>query len=176
MDIVSHALVGRMFISSREKKRDIAFVALAGALPDFFQIPLYIFVGHLHHRPYNFPLNSDWVGVRSAYPSWYLFWDIPHSLFFLLFVIIPIVYYFKLNKLAIFAYFSHIFLDIFTHTGEWSLKPFFPLNFAINGFTDAWAWNYWSYLLVWAILITIIMGLEALRGRIRAGRKKGVQI
>lgn len=172
MDVVSHALVGRMFISKREKKNDIWLVSLAGALPDFFQIPLYIFVGYIHNRPYYFPMNSDWVGVRAEYPTWYMLWDIPHSLLFLLFVITPLVLYFKLNKLIILAYFSHIFLDIFTHTGEWALKPFFPFQLEISGFTDMWAWNYWSYLLVWGMLIAIIYGIELLRERVRAGRKQ----
>ena len=173
MDIVSHALVGRMMISGREEKKDILLVTLAGALPDLFQIPLYIFVGHLHNRPYNFPLNSDWIGIRADYPTWYLLWDIPHSFFFLFFVIILLVYYFKLSKLIILAYFSHIFLDIFTHTGEWALKPFFPFNFMLQGFTDAWAWDAWSFLVVWVIILIIMVGVEFLREKFRMKRKKG---
>jgi len=167
VDVVSHALVGRMLISRREKKWDIVLVTLASALPDFFQIPLYILVGHLYNRPYNIPLNSDWVGIRSNYPTWYLLWDIPHSLFFLILVVVPIVYYFKLNKLIILAYFSHIFLDVFTHTGEWSLKPFFPINFQISGFTDAWAWAYWKFIVVWGVLLLAIIGIEFFREKFK---------
>ena len=108
MDIVSHALIGRMVISGKEKKKDIALVTFAGAFPDLFQIPLYAFVGYINARPFWFPHNADWTGVREAYPAWYLLWDIPHSLLFLAFVITPLVLYFKLNKLIVLSYFLHI--------------------------------------------------------------------
>jgi len=164
MDIVSHAIVGRMLVTKQTASRkDLWLAALFGALPDFFQLPLYLYIGYINHRPYLWPLNSDWVGFRSAQPMWVLWWDIPHSLFTLLLIVVPLVFRLKLNKLVILAYFSHIFLDLFTHTGEWGVKPFFPLQFMFNGFTDAWAWNPIYYPLTWAVLWVIIILIEKIR-------------
>lgn len=163
MDIVSHALVGRMFVSGEAGRKDIATVTVAGALPDLFQIPLYLLVGNLYNRPFNLPQNEDWVGIREQHPEWYLWWDVPHSLLFLILIIIPLVYYFKLNKLAIAAYFSHIFLDAFTHTGEYSLKPFFPLDLTIEGFVDAWMWPFHYFFVIWGLLAGAIFILDRYR-------------
>ena len=165
MDIVSHALIGRALVTQKDTKPDILWVSLFGALPDFFQFPLYIVVGYLHNRPFFFPMTSDWNGFRSAHPVWSLLWEIPHSYLFLLLVVTPLILYFKLNKLAILSYGLHIFVDLFTHTGEWAVKPLFPLSYTFPGFTDAWAWNYLYYPVVWLVLILIIIGLEKLRSR-----------
>jgi len=165
MDIVSHALIGRALVTKNDKKADIVWVSFFGALPDVFQIPLYAVVGYYHNRPYYFPENADWTGFRSAHPGWSLLWEIPHSLFFLLLIVVPAVYLLKINKLAIVSYFLHIFVDLFTHTGEWNVKPFFPLNFHINGFTDAWAWDYYFFPITWAILLILIFILDKIRTR-----------
>ena len=167
MDIVSHALVGRALVTSQDKRFDRYLVSFFGALPDVFQIPLYMFVGRLHDRPFYFPQTSDWTGVRAAYPGWSLWWDIPHSLFFLLLVVTPAVLLLKLNKLAIAAYALHLFLDLFTHTGEWGLMPFFPFSYKFSGFTDAWAWDYPYFVISWAVLIACILLLEKYRVRVK---------
>ena len=164
MDIVSHAIIGRMFVSSKKHARgDIFLIPFFAALPDFFQIPLYLFLGYINHRPFFWPQNSDWIGFRSAYPEWVLWWDIPHSLFFLLLIVIPVVLKLNLNRLAILAYFSHLFVDWFTHTGEWGVKPLFPLPFMIDGFTDAWAWDAIYYPMSWAVLVAVVVLIEKLR-------------
>ena len=165
MDIVSHALIGRALVTSKSKKFDTYLVTAFGALPDLFQIPLYIFVGYLHARPFYYPLTSDWQGVRNAYPLWAALWEIPHSFFFLLLVVAPLVLLLNLNKLAILAYALHLFVDLFTHTGEWAVKPLYPLPFLFHGFTDAWAWDVIYYPVSWAVLIVMIVVLEKLRNR-----------
>jgi membrane-bound metal-dependent hydrolase YbcI (DUF457 family) len=159
MDIISHAMIGRIIAVREEKKKDIYLIPFFAALPDLFQIPLYLFLGYVNKRPFYFPLNSDWIGVRELYPRWVLFWEIPHSLFFLALVITPLVLLLKLNKLSIAAYFSHIFIDAFTHTGEWSLKPFFPVEYEIEGLTDAWIWKPAFFALSWLVLglITFVL-------------------
>ena len=164
MDIVSHAIVGRMLATKKQNSsKDIWLVMLFGALPDFFQIPLYIYIGYINHRPFFWPLNADWIGFRATHPGWMLWWDIPHSFLTLLFIVTPIVFLLKLNKLVIWAYFFHIFLDLFTHTGEWGVKPFFPLQYMANGFTDAWAWNPIYYPVCWSILWLIVILIEKIR-------------
>jgi membrane-bound metal-dependent hydrolase YbcI (DUF457 family) len=165
VDIVSHALMGRALVTKKDSKKDQILVALFGALPDFFQIPLYIFLGYLHQRPFFYPATSDWTGFREAYPTWSMWWEIPHSYFFVLLIVVPLVLFLKINKFAIAAYSLHIFLDLFTHTGEWAVKPFFPLPFMVSGFTDAWAWNYLFYPIVWAVLILMIAGIEKIRSQ-----------
>lgn len=166
MDIVSHAIVGRMLVTKKKNSRkDIWLVSLFGALPDFFQFPLYLYLGYLNQRPFWYPLNSDWIGFRAAQPTWMLWWDIPHSFLTLLFVVAPIVFLLKLNKLVLLAYFLHIFLDLFTHTGEWGVKPFFPFQFMVNGFTDAWAWDPGYFPVAWAALWMVLILVEKIRSR-----------
>jgi hypothetical protein len=168
MDIVSHALLGRVLVTSRDRKPDIYLVTLFGALPDLFQFPLYLFVGYLHQRPFFYPLTSDWTGIREAYPLWSALWEIPHSFLFVLLVVAPLVLYFKGNKLLIAAYALHLFVDLFTHSGEWAMKPLYPLPFMVHGFTDAWAWNAYWYPVSWALLIGAIVLIE--RYRLRSKR------
>lgn len=164
MDIVSHAIVGRMLVTpKRNSRKDIFLVVLFAGLPDFFQLPLYLYLGYINHRPFWWPLTSDWIGFRATHPKWILWWDIPHSFFTLLLIIIPLVFILKLNKLIIFAYFSHIFVDLFTHSGEWGVKPFFPIQYMVNGFTDAWAWNPFLYPICWLILCIIVVIIEKIR-------------
>ncbi|MBK9209376.1 MAG: hypothetical protein IPL71_14160 [Anaerolineales bacterium] len=99
MDIISHAIVGRMLISKKSNTfKDLIFVPFFGALPDIFQIPLYVYIGYINSRPFFYPLTSDWNGFRDLNPLWVLWWDIPHSLFFLLLVVTPIVLLLKLNN------------------------------------------------------------------------------
>ncbi|MBN2549352.1 MAG: hypothetical protein JXB15_09355 [Anaerolineales bacterium] len=172
MDIVSHAIIGRILIPKSYPRRDIAWTVFFAALPDLLQIPLYAFLGCLNQRPFCYPLTSDWYGIRDQYPGWLLWWDIPHSYFFLLFVIVPVAWAFKLNKLVIAGYFSHLFVDLFTHTREWGVKPFFPLNFKVSGFTDAWAWDFYLYPISWAILVGIVLIADRIRDKKTARESK----
>lgn len=165
MDIVSHGIIGRACAAPKSGGKETALIVFFAVLPDLFQIPLYIFLGYINNRPFFFPQNSDWVGFRSAYPYWSQLWEIPHSFFFLIAVILPFVLWFKLPKAVLLAYFSHLFVDIFTHTGEWSVKPFFPLAFTVEGFTDAWAWDFRYYPITWIILGGIVFGLEKFKTR-----------
>lgn len=164
MDIVSHAIVGRMLVTKKKNKpSDFWLIVLFAALPDLFQIPLYLYLGYINHRPFFWPYNSDWIGFRASNSGWLLWWDIPHSLLTLLFIVLPLVSLLKINKLVLFSYFSHIFLDLFTHTGEWGVKPLFPLQFMVNGFTDAWAWNPLYYPVVWLALWILVLVVEKVR-------------
>ena len=154
MDIISHALVGTLF-SERNQSKEKLHHAFWGALPDIFQIPLYMFLGHKNSRLFWFPLSEDWIGVRGTYSSWVLFWEIPHSVLFVLVVVLPVVRKFDLPISVIWAYLSHLLLDILSHTGEWSVKPLFPLDVAVEGFTDAWSWRPIFFPLSWLIIVLI---------------------
>jgi hypothetical protein len=71
--------------------------------------------------------------------------------------VIPLVWYFELPKLCILSYLSHILLDIPTHTGEWSTKIFLPsYYYYIEGWTDAWAWSFSSFVMCWIGLLGIL--------------------
>ncbi len=167
MDIISHALIGRVLVTPRSPRKDVFWVMAFAALPDLFQIPLYLFLGYVKQRPFWIPLTADWTGFRAAYPEWILWWDIPHSFLFLGLVITPWVLWRRLNRWLIAAYFSHLFVDLFTHTGEWGVKPFFPVNYIVSGFTDAWAWDYWQFPIAWAVLVVIIWLSDRWRTRLR---------
>ena len=159
MDIVSHILIGKLISFNKNKLTQI-WAMVFSFLPDLGQIPFYIFLGYKNTRPFFFPLNSDWEGARALYPFLTALWDIPHSFLFALIIILPIVILFKLPKIAFLAYLLHLIIDIPTHAGEWAVKPFYPFNFLIGGFTDAWAWPLWLMALCWIILISAIIILK----------------
>jgi membrane-bound metal-dependent hydrolase YbcI (DUF457 family) len=78
-------------------------------------------------------------------------------------IIIPLVIWLRLPRLAILAYLSHILLDLPTHTGEWGVKPFYPFPFMVNGFTDAWAWPFSYMAISWVVLITVGWSIHSYR-------------
>lgn len=158
MDVFSHALVGNIFkeasrVDSFRAKLIIVLFAFVPDLPGLFIV--YPLLGHEHGRPFWFPYNSDWVGAHAAHPLWAAIWEVPHSLFFLAFVIAPLVLWFKWPKIAIVSYLSHILLDLPTHTGEWAERPFYPINITVTGFTDAWAWPLSYWICSWLVLLAI---------------------
>jgi hypothetical protein len=158
MDIVSHALVGNIFkeFARSPSAKDKLIIILFAFLPDIpVMFLMYPLLGHANGRPFWIPYNSDWAGARSAHPIWSMSWEIPHSLLFLLLVITPLVFWFRLPKLAIASYLSHILLDLPTHTGVWGVKPFYPLHCMVNGFTDAWAWPFSYMAISWVVLLAI---------------------
>jgi len=159
MDIISHGLVGKFFqliSTTRNKKEKMTIVSFA-ILPDIPIFFIYILLGIEKERPFWIPHNSDWIGLRDAHPIWSACWELPHSALFLMLVIIPFVLYFKLHKVCIISYFLHIVLDIFTHTGEWAIKIFYPFDFMVNGFTEAWAWPIQYMILSWTLLIVSML-------------------
>jgi len=161
MDSISHILIGKLLASSPKYSKKAVFItAFFSFLPDLSSIPMYLYLGYIKARPFWIPYNSDWNGVRELRPVWSALWDIPHSLFFAVLIILPIILFFKLPKIAFFAYIFHIFIDIFTHTGEWAVKLFYPLSYKIEGFTNAWTWPLWTMAISWLILIVLIISLK----------------
>lgn len=137
---------------------DITAITLFAGLPDLPQVPLYLYVGFKHKRFLDIPKNSDWLRehFRTRHKFWSGLWEVPHSLWFLIFVVLPAVIYFNLPLMAAVAYGSHLFTDIFTHKGEWAIRPFYPFKFKAHGLTNGWAWNFSSMFVSWLILIFFI--------------------
>jgi hypothetical protein len=166
MDIISHGLVGNVFKefdrsgSWKDKAVIVAFAFLADVPVMLLMYPL---LGREHGRAFWIPRDLDWVGARAAHPVWAMSWEVPHSIFFWLLVIIPLVFWLRLPKLAILSYLSHILLDLPTHTGEWGVKPFYPFGYMVNGFTDAWAWPISYMAVAWAVLLAIGWWVRAVR-------------
>jgi hypothetical protein len=152
MDFISHLLIGGIIaLLVKASKKTKYLIVLFSILPDLFEIPLYLFVGSINARVFWIPNNADWIGFRVLHPVWTALWDIPHSLLFLL-ALVLITFIFKLPRIFSFTYAFHIFIDIFTHTGEWNVKLFWPLQYSINGFTDSWAWPLPYLVASWLIL------------------------
>jgi len=158
MDIGSHILFGRALATAPKiSRRNIFLITFFSYLPDLPQTFTYIYLGFVNSRPYWFPLNSDWEGFRELYPFWIALWEIPHSLLFVFFVVFPVVYFLRLPKMALYAYLIHVIVDVFTHTGEWGSRIFYPFSYQINGFTDAWSWPLSHMAISWTILVVIII-------------------
>ena len=170
MDFVSHVLIGKLIqtasrlTSTTEKLLIITFAFL----PDIPVLFIYLLLGRANNRPFWIPHNSDWTGVRQVHPWWSATWEIPHSLFFLL-ILIPLVVWLKWPPLTILPYLSHILSDALTHTGEWALKPLYPLPFTISGFTDAWAWPLRYMAVSWLVLALLICVLQRASLKQKAG-------
>jgi len=151
MDIVSHALIGSLIASKTHNPKVVFWSTIFSVLPDIPQIPQYFFVGFLGRRKFWIPKSQDWKGVTAKYPGWAAQYFIPHS-FFILPIIGLVIWLFKLPLLALVAYALHIIIDIFTHTGEWSVKPFYPFKYKVSGLTNAWLWLPQYWVLSWIIL------------------------
>ncbi len=158
MDLVSHVLIGRALgTPPKNSKKDVFWITFFSFLPDLPQIIIYIYLGFINSRAFFIPFNTDWDGFRDFNPVWSALWEIPHSVFFVLLVIFPIVLFFKLPKMALFVYALHIIIDLFTHSGEWGVKLFYPFSYQIKGFTNAWSWSFADILLSWSILVIVII-------------------
>jgi hypothetical protein len=157
VDFISHILVGGILsVLKKFKKLEIYWIIFFSVLADIPQIFLYLYLGVTNSRLFFIPLNSDWTGFREVTPLVDLLWEFPHSLLFVFIIILPIILYFKLPKMAFVAYLGHIFIDIFTHTGEWAVEPLYPLQYKFLGFTNVWSWPLHLVLLLWILLILII--------------------
>ncbi len=169
MDIISHVLIGRIISFNKNRAAQI-WTMIFSYLPDLTQIPFYIVLGYENARPFLFPYNSDWNGMKELHKVLNITLEIPHSLFFAFLIILPIILFFKLPKTAYLVYVLHILIDIPTHNGEWLIKPFYPLNYSINGFTNGWAWPIWAMALSWIVLILIILGLNVFQKKLKNDR------
>lgn len=170
MDIISHALIGKIFCYFDKKAKDKNWIViLFSVLPDMVLIPFYIVLGKENERFLWIAQNQDWVGTNISHPYLSGAYDTTHSIFFALIIILPIVLALKLPKSAFFAYFFHVGIDIFTHTGEWSIKMFFPFSLYVDGFSNAWMWPISTMVIPWAILSLIILYLN--KKNVRSGNK-----
>ncbi|KKQ57223.1 MAG: hypothetical protein US74_C0006G0006 [Parcubacteria group bacterium GW2011_GWA2_38_13] len=161
MDIVSHALIGRAIASSpNNSKMNNFWIIFFSILPDAPAAFTYIYLGIFNSRPFGIALDTDWIGFREFHYFLSAASDAFHSIFLALIVIYFIIKYFKLPVMALLAYCSHIFFDLFSHTGEWSVSPLYPLQYQIDGFSDAWAWPFWAMAVSWVVLLIIIILIE----------------
>ena len=83
-------------------------------------VPMALFSG----LPYKWSEMKQWSSYSVVY-------KLPHS--FLILGIIPRRYRFM--------YALHILLDIISHTGDWSIQPFYPFAYTVNGIFNAYIWT-----------------------------------
>ncbi len=74
--------------------------------------------------------NVSWRDMKDT-NVYTILYKVPHSVFSLLFI--PKKY----RKIYAF----HILCDILSHTGDWSIQPFFPMPITIRGIWDPIDWN-----------------------------------
>ena len=164
MDIISHGLIGKIISTPENDKRNIFWIIFFSVLPDFFLVPLYFVLGYENNRFLLFPKNADWIGASASHAFLYSFYDLSHSFIIAFIIVLPIILLFKLPKLAFIAYLFHILVDLPTHTGEWAIKIFYPLNnYSVKGFTDAWEWPIKYMAVAWLILAILIIAFRYLK-------------
>lgn len=173
MDIISHILIGCvLFLFFKKTLKSFFLIILFSFLPDLTQVAQYLYLGFVKERFLFIPLNLDWNGFRDPHPFFSALWDVPHSFFFSFIIILPIILYFKLPKIFFTAYFLHLFVDLFSHTGEWAVKPFYPLQYKFEGFANVWAWNLQSMAICWVIILLLITIIYLFQKNGRAGFSK----
>jgi hypothetical protein len=74
--------------------------------------------------------NTPWHVIKN-WSSYIWFYKFPHSLWFLILI---------QNSRARNIYAFHILMDLLSHTGQWSIEPFFPIGPAIHGIWDPVEW------------------------------------
>jgi hypothetical protein len=74
--------------------------------------------------------NTPWRVIKNWY-SYNWLYKLPHSFFFIILI---------RNSRARNIYMFHILMDLLSHTGEWSIEPFFPFGPAIHGIWDPVEW------------------------------------
>ena len=145
MDPLTHALIGATIgeLSPKRIKNRRLKGAVAGMIPDLFNLLTYFYLGI--KAGHNIPIAKpeDYYSNTWIIDHWtWMPWEITHSFLFWAIVIVPITLYFKQPILIVIAYFSHLILDLPSHTGIWSSKPFYPFNYQFEGWFDAWAWDF----------------------------------
>jgi hypothetical protein len=154
-------LIGRAIASSPKNSRmNIFWIIFFSIIPDLPVAITYLYLGILNSRPFGIALDSDWVGFKQIHNIFSSLYNTTHSFLFAIFLITPVIKYFKLPKIALLAYCLHIFSDLFTHSGEWSIKPFYPLQYRVEGFSNVWAWPFWEMAVSWTVLLIIILLLD----------------
>lgn len=78
-----------------------------------------------------FTASSKPWSVIKTWKMYTWLYKLPHSLFVLLCI---------RNRRYREIYAWHILLDILSHTGEWSIEPFFPAPMKIHGVWDPVGW------------------------------------
>ncbi len=158
MDIISHGMVGIIAGSAHKpEKRDMIFAALFSILPDISLIVPYFVLGFIKNRFLWIPSHLSWGAFRAVHSGLTVLWDISHSIFFLLIIIVPLVLIFKWPKITIFAYLLHIIIDTFTHSGDWILRPFYPLKLTVNSLINAWILPWWGLTGIWIFLLAVFL-------------------
>lgn len=173
MDVVSHLLVGRILQAAAgvEGRRAQVVTVVCAALPDLPSAVVYPLVGHANGRPFWIPLHADWAGLHVEHSLWAAFWDAPHSLLFWAAIVVPVLLLLRARwpempvGAAALAYASHLLVDFFVHTGEWALRPLFPLAWAVDGVTDAWLWPPWAMLISWGVALGALIALRVVKAR-----------
>ena len=162
VDVISHAIIGAIVAQfclwkmddSSKRKKLVVVGALLAAAPDITNIPLYLHLGAINERFLWIPYHSDWDGYRAEYPMIVMGWEITHSL-----VVAALVGYILYRKKyalwPILCWASHLFVDVLTHTGEWSSVPLWPVYFKMEGFSDPWKWAPSAWLFSNVVLFVV---------------------
>jgi len=77
------------------------------------------------------PWPVPWSLIQDWWVAYSVLYKVPHSFLFLILI---------QNSRARKIYALHILLDVLSHTGRWSIEPFWPLGGPVSGIGDAIVW------------------------------------
>ena len=137
----------------------------ASLAPDFFFLPLAFVLGRENKRRFWIPRNADWEGARARHPrATALSWDAPYSLLGAALVIGLLAKWAGVG-LAI-AYGLHIAVDYPTHSGEWSVRPWYPFSKRpLQGVSSAWEWPMAAMARAWGVWALVLVTVIVVRSR-----------
>ena len=165
MDLLSHALVGATIgelIPKSINRRQLKAAGMA-ILPDIANLFTYIYLGIKAKRTIPWAGADDFQSNPWIVDHWtFLPWEISHSFLLWGFLLVPILIWYRQPIMLGIAYFSHLLLDLPSHTGIWSTVPLYPFSLRVEGWFDVWAWSIESILftaivpfLIWQIIAAL---------------------
>ena len=125
MDTINHIIIGVVLGKITHTPLHIALIL--SIIPDIAVVIWWLYIGKNMKRFLWIPKNEDWEQWYKKNKWISQLYYFLHS-FISLIIYIPLVYFLPLSWWIILVYpISHIFFDIITHKGIWSLQPFYPL-------------------------------------------------
>ena len=154
MDNLSHFLFGYILLGNRI---NIILILLFSNLPDIISLPFKIYYTFIVEKKKKLTEIVKW-DPSTDYLKIYRF---AHSLFFCLLIGVILSLFTDQYLLLVGCMASHIFLDMFTHSGKWGTRLFYPFSdFHLNSFN--WFCGRKS-LIVYIFISILIFSVAALR-------------
>lgn len=151
MDIISHSVWGATIV---RRPKLLIPILISGSLPDLISTV----IGFIYLQfTQGFNFSFDW----NTLPTWSRdLYGYSHSLIGLVIFSSLIIIFARQYLILIYPYAFHIFLDLFTHSGDPLARLFYPLiNYNPQRVWGLDWWKYpWTSVINWTLIVIINIG------------------